>query len=191
MPSTGPAVVLTVLLAVGAAASAEEPESRSATERLIRALEQQSLTTIAAEYPQQPGRFAAALYIPGSQLLAISTRYPAPDRLRAMLASGDHREVYLELHTAGAREDRVFIEDLGADGLQRTRRGSDPFDVVWRDGTSQIVYDGKWARQEKSEAEYDAAYASDERAYVQLLAVLAAAVTAPPPATAATTAPTP
>ena len=60
--------------------SAEDPQSQStaAVESLKALLVQQKLEAVAARDPEQPGRYVAAFYMPGSQLLVVSAPYAVP-----------------------------------------------------------------------------------------------------------------
>jgi hypothetical protein len=147
---------------------------------LIALLDEHGLDTIAAPDPAEDGRFAAAMYLPGSQLLAISAVHPDPDRMQRAIETGYHRQVYIDLNTVGATTGRIFIQDLQADGLRPTRTGTEPFDIVWEDGVRQTVYDGDWERQRIPQAAYRERFIDAERRYVSLLQTLIAALHSTP-----------
>src|SRR5829696_7422298 len=99
--------------------SAAQQESRSAAVavELVQALEAAKLDGIAAVDPSTPGGFIAALYMPGMQLLVVSAKYAAPPLLLDKINTHDFRGLYMDLHAAAMPGTRIFIQDLGADGL--------------------------------------------------------------------------
>ena len=50
--------------------------------------------------------------------MVMSARYPAPALLNERLARREDPDVYIELNAASVLETRVFVTDIGADGLQ-------------------------------------------------------------------------
>ena len=172
---------LIALVALPLIAAAQHSASVTPAEQLTRLLEERGLQAFAAEDPDKPGRFAAVLVIPGSQLLTITTTYSAPSLLRDLIHAGDYRQVYVDLSTAGERNGRLFVEDFGAPGLRATREAGEPFDITWRNVTMGTRYDGSWAAQTLSEREYLRRFGADDAAYADALGILLAALTAPAP----------
>jgi hypothetical protein len=170
-----------VILAIAASvSSAERQESQSAeaAATLIRLLHERNLQTVAARDPEQTGRFVAALYFPGS-LLVISSTYPVPAVLEQRLAEQQYRDVYTDLHGAGLRDGRVFVTDLQANGLRRTREPDEPFDIVYRNGGDQCSYDGDWKEQQLTESQYNERFREDDAQYAHMLNVLVNALRGP------------
>lgn len=169
--------VLAVVLGVAASSATQSPASQSAgpAAALVKILDQQNMTVIAAADPRDASRFAAALYLPRSMLLVISARHPAPQLLQARILAGQHREVYADLQSAGEQAGRFFIEDLQVNGARPTRTGDEPFDLTWRDGVKHAQYDGRWEQQGLSAHEYYTRFERDDREYAGILALLAAA----------------
>jgi hypothetical protein len=178
MKFTCTALIVTLGLAFSGAASAAEP-SRSAepARRVTKLLDARGLQAFAAEDPKAPGRFVAALYFPGAQLLAISATYSAPALLRNHLAAADYRQVYVDLSTAGDRTGRLFVEDFGVPGLQATPEKGKPFDITWRDVTKRLHYDAAATAQKLSDSDYHSRFEADDAAYAEMLEILAAALT--------------
>jgi hypothetical protein len=161
------------LLATGPfQAHAEEAASPALVKQLTMLLNERKADTFAAEYPGEPGRFAAVLYLPGSQVLAITAPYAAADHLRHRIASGQYRDVYADLSAAPDRRDRLFVEDLLANGLHPAREDQRPYDITWRDGVLRTDYDGNWKRQQLSREAYLMRFTQDEGEYAALLKVL-------------------
>ena len=169
-------VLLALVLSAVLHAEEQGSDSSAAAAKLVALLHSRSLEAVATADPAQAGRFAAALYLPGSQLLAISAISPDPMRVAPAIAAGNHRQVYMDLHTQGAKAGRLFVMDLQADGLQPTANRNQPFDIVWEDGMTQTVYDGDWKRQKLTEDAYQRRFAEADREYAALLRVLIAAV---------------
>lgn len=147
---------------------AQESRSAPLAAELVRVLNERKLDSIAANH-NVPGRFVAALYFPGTQLLVISAKYSAPDRLRYLLTKRAYRDVYLDLSSASEQESKFFVSDLGANGLRFTREEDQPFDSVDLPGRS-VSFDGRWGRGSGiSEAEYREAFEQADTEYVEML----------------------
>jgi hypothetical protein len=165
----GLTVVLSALLAGGA--SAQEPKSPALATQLAAALDAAKLDTVAAKDPDQPDRFVAALYFPGSQLLVVSARYSAPALLDDKLAKKDCRDIYLDLQGASIANTKVFIEDRGADGVKATRTDGQTFDTYEGEG-KLTAFDGDWRGQKLSEEEYSKAFSAADEQYSRMLTAL-------------------
>ena len=139
---------------------------------LVKLMEQRNIDTVAAAYPTEPGRFVAAMHIKGVQLLVISGRYSAPALMKENLIKRDYRQVYLDLNSAADKAGRLFITDSQANGLQVVPGKNAPFDISWRDMTSQILYNSEWKAQKLNEAAYRKRFAEDETEYAAMLEIL-------------------
>lgn len=158
--------------ATEAAAQTEGSGSAEAVRAFLFTLEQHQLEAAAAEYPNEPDRFTAALHLPGAQLLAISATSAYAPHVRELIQKGDYRQVYSHLSTASEPSGRFFVQDLGADGLHRTREDDDPFDIIWEDDVTQRIYNGDWSSEGISETEYRRRFETDDQRYARLLHVL-------------------
>jgi hypothetical protein len=167
-------VVGAVLASITPAAA--QSDSREAARTLVRVLEERGLQAFAAEHPDAPGTFSAVLLIPGTQLLAITTAYAAVEQLRQVIAAGNYHQAYVDLQTAGAREGRLFVQDLRADGLRADSRDGEPFDVVSHDARRDVSYNGDWQQQQLTAAGYREAFARDDERYAAMLHVLTSAI---------------
>src|SRR5687767_5589915 len=94
--------IIVLLVGGGVAAAPPGPASRSAplAKQLTAALAEQRLDAIAAQHPDEPDRFVAALFFPNAQLLVISARHASPALLQARLTHKQYRDVYLDLQAA-------------------------------------------------------------------------------------------
>lgn len=169
------AVGIALGIAAPVASAEDPPQSAAAAAALRVVLDQRKLEAIAAPDPAEPGRFVAALYFPGSQLLVVSGIYSAPVLLDKRLADAKYMDVYLEIQGA-TTEGRFFVMDLQADGLKRVCGRDEPFDSTSRNGTSDLVFNGDWEAQKFTEAEYNTRFSEDDARYTHMLEVLAAAL---------------
>jgi hypothetical protein len=145
---------------------------------LVKLMEERSLDTIAAAHPSDPGRFIAAMHIKGVQLLVISGKYSAPALLKEQLIKGDYKKVYLDLNAAADKEGRLFITDSQANGLRAEPEKNAPFDISWRDMSSQILYNRDWKSQKLKEDAYRKRFTEDEAQYTAMLEILKNALSA-------------
>ena len=169
---------LFVLMVVCGPALAQSEATQTLAAEFTKQLGSRELTAFAAPLPDDSSRFVAALHIPGVQLLVISGRYQVPVLLRELIAKHYYRQVYLDLIAAGERSGRVFVEDLGADGLRAHRERDRPFDITWRDAVQRTLYNSNWKEQQLSEDEYRARFTKDAAEYGQVLRVLLGALAA-------------
>jgi hypothetical protein len=172
-----PAVI--VLLAASAAAAAQERQSPALVGSLASLMTARQLDAVAAQDPESPDRFVAALLMPDVQLLIVSAQYPAPAELQAQLAQQKYRDVYAALHQPSAQPTRFFLMDSGCDGL---KSGGDGVDVLYEKGTTQTLFDGKWKQQGLSEAAYSQRAQEAETRYSRLLSILASSLQSTPAA---------
>jgi hypothetical protein len=172
-----------VLVAAAPAAAASSSVSATTAETLVTEMMTRHLDAIAAEDSTEPGRFVAALLIPGGQLLTVSAEHPWATLLRQKIASGAYRDVYLDLQGTPTPKGKFFVQDTGADGIRDGHNGA--VDVVYEDGTRQTLFDRTLAKQLPGTA-YDSALADADRRYNQALTALVTAIQAMPDAPAAT-----
>ena len=99
-------------------------------------------------------------------------------RMKDLLGKKEYREVYLDLSSATEQKTRVFIMDLGANGLKFRREENQPFDTADVAGRS-LTFDGEWGRAKLSEQEYRKVYDETEAQYSQMLQALIAALKKP------------
>lgn len=155
------------------AASAQEPKSAALAKQLAAALDAGHLDSIAAKDPSHPDTFIGALYFKGVQLLMVSAKYAAPSLLVEKIGQKDYRNVYIDLNSASVPDSKIFVEDLGADGLKAKRDDNTPYDT-YEAGGKRTAFDGEWKKQKLSEDEYMKAYAAADERYSQMLTALLA-----------------
>lgn len=147
--------------------------SVAAARQLAAALDAAKLDSIAAVDPSEPGRFVAALYFPGTQLLVVSAKYAAPPLLLDKINNRDYRDIYIDLNAASVAGSKVFVIDQNADGLVM-RPDDNQAPDNYENGERQIAFDGEWRKAKMSEDEYAKVFASADERYTHILNLLAA-----------------
>ena len=155
----------------------EASESAAPAASLIASLEQRKLEAIVARDPAEPGRYVAALYVPGSLLLVVSAPYPVPAAMDKRIAEGKFMDAYLDIQGQANRQGHFFVVDALADGLSRVCESDHPFDSTTINGGTPVSYDGKWETQKLTEEDYNARFSRDDARYARMLKVLAEALT--------------
>lgn len=156
----------------GPTAAGQESASAAKAAAFTNLLDRYKLDAVAAQDPDHPGRFVAALYYPGAQLLVVSAAYPAPELLQQRIAERKYRDVYLDLQVPATQHGRFFVMDLQADGLRHMRDGDAAFDITYENDGNQVSFDGDWNRQNLSRSQYDARFKTDDGRYARMLAAL-------------------
>ena len=169
-------IVLTCVLVVPAVALAQESRSAAVAIELTRLLDRAKLDSIAAKH-ETAGQYVSALYIAGSQLLVVSAKYSQPARMDYLLTEKKYQEIYQDLNSASERQSKVFVMDLGANGL-RFKREKNELDTADVAGKS-VVFDGDWDKAKISEAEYRKAFETSDAQYTQMLQALVVALKKP------------
>jgi len=166
-------VAVALTLSISATASAQDAKSGPLAKQLASALDGAKLDSIAAADPSSPGTFVAALYFTNMELLVVSAKYTAPQLLQAKVDKKDYRDVYIDLNSASVPESKIFIEDLGADGLKAKREDNQPFDT-FEQGGKRTVFDSDWKKQKLSEQDYMKAFSGADDQYSKILTALLA-----------------
>jgi hypothetical protein len=169
-------IALSCVLLVPSAALAQESKSAAVAQELTRLLDAAKLDSIAAKH-QGAGQYVSALYIAGSQLLVVSAKYSVPARMDVLLGEKKYQEIYQDLNSASERESKVFVMDLGANGL-RFKQEKNELDTADVSGKS-VVFDGDWDKAKISEAEYRKTFESTDTQYMQMLQARVAALKKP------------
>jgi hypothetical protein len=173
-------VCLCGVLAVASAtaAAAQDAKSGPLAKQLAAALDAGHLDSLAAKDPSNPGTFIAVLYFKDVQLLAVSAKYSAPALMAEKIAQKNYRDVYIDLNSASVPESKIFIQDLGADGLKARHDDNTPFDTYDAAGKS-TAFDGDWKKQKMSEQEYMKIFAASDQRYSEMLTALLAQLRPP------------
>ena len=170
-------VVVLAFLLIGCVArttvAQEEGKSVALAKELVTLLDNAKLDAVAAKDSAGSDGYVAALYFSGSQLLVVSARYSVPVLLNEKLAKKDYREVYIDLNSASIAGSKIFIVDLGADGLKARRSEGQPFDTI-ETATARTAFDSDWKAQKLTEDEYNAAFTDADGKYSKMLTALIA-----------------
>ena len=115
-------VLAAVILAIGlsAPAMAQQPPSTSAslTVELVKMLNERKLDAAAGRLGTD--EFVGA-YFPGSQIVVLSSKTTVPDRTTYLLLQKSYKDLAVELNGSMDRQSRIFVSDLGANGLKFRR----------------------------------------------------------------------
>jgi hypothetical protein len=171
------AVAVAILFAVPTLAFAQQ-QSKSAAlaAELTRLLDENKLDSVAAKAADQ---YVGALYIQGTQLLVVQAKYTVPERMNQLISQKAYRDAYIDLNSASDLKTKIFISDLGANGLRFKKENNQPSDTVDLPGNKSIAFDGEWDKAKISEAEYTKTYQSTDEQYSQMLQALIGALKKP------------
>jgi hypothetical protein len=167
-------LVCLVVCMSGLRVAAEESQSAPPAAALKARMEQLKLDAVAARDPDEAGRYIAALYIPGVQLLVVSAPYPLASAIDKKIAARQFMDVYVDLQATRERAGHFFVEDFEADGL---RSASDAAcDTTTLNGTTPVVFNGKFEVQQLTQGDYEARLKRDDERYARMLKVLHSAL---------------
>jgi len=164
-------LTLAVASLLAAPAVAQDSRSVALAQELAGMLERAKLTSIATRQAGTEDVFVAALFFPG-QLLVVSSKYAVPALLNERIAQRNDRDAYIDLNVAVDPATKVFIEDMGADGI-RSRRSAAAFDIYSK-GDKRFPFDGEWKKRKLSEETYNATFSEADAHYVRMLESLIA-----------------
>ena len=164
---------LSVVVLLSTPVFAQESKSAALAKQLAAALDAGKLDAIAANDPSAPDVFCAALYFPNAQLLVVSAKFSAPQVLNDRLAKKEFRDTYIDLNSASIPASKVFIMDVGADGLKLKSGENQGFDS-FEEGGKTTAFDGDWKKQKLSEQDYTKAFANADERYTKILTALLA-----------------
>ena len=163
-------VAAAVLASATALSAAEDAKSAAAARELSQVLEAAKLDSIAAVDPSAQGSFIAAIYIAETQLLVVSAQYSAPTLLVDKIKSGDFRGVYMDLHASATTGTKIFVQDMGPDGLISRSENGDS----WEEQGKTTVFDGQWKKTKGTEADYAKTLTEADARYAKMLSLLLA-----------------
>ena len=163
---------LLMLVVMSTAAAAQEAKSAALAKELTTLLDGAKLTAIAAKDPSDPDAFVAAMYFSGSQLLIVAAKYTPAVLLNEKVAKKDYQEIYIDLNSASVASTRVFLEDLGADGLKADHDEGAGFDSLDRGG-KRTIFDADWKKDQKlTDDQYAKLFTDADAIYSRLLQAL-------------------
>ena len=166
--------VLLLVAMTGRAVAQDSKEGVSAAlaKELAQVMDAKKLMTIAAKDSADIEGFVAAMYFTGSQLLVVGAKYEPAVLLNDKLGRKEYQEIYIDLNSAAKSGTRMFIEDLGADGLKADREEGKGFDSVEMAG-KRTTFDDQWRKDQKiSEEQWVKIHGDADKAYARLLQLL-------------------
>ena len=155
---------------------AQESKSASLAAELCKLMDQHKLDSIAAK--ESEDQYVGALYFSGTQLLVVRGRFNTRARMLDLLERRLFKEAYMDLSGASDQQTRVFIMDLGANGLRYKREKNQPFDTADVGGKS-YRFDGEWIKAKLTEAEYRKTFTATDEEYALMLQTLIDALKKP------------
>lgn len=168
------------VVVAGAQPAAQAPASPAAVQALVDLMASHKITAAAAEDPAHPGSFVAVLHIPGVQLLAVRGHCAAEQALRETLARKAYNDLYGDINACAEKAGKLFIQDMGADGLRLESRGGQAFDIAYVEVDQQTFFNGDWKAQKLDEKTYRERFEAIDREYAALLNAIAARLKAAP-----------
>jgi hypothetical protein len=153
-------------------ALAQQSKSATLATELATLLDARKQDAIAAR-GVAPDEYVGALYFPGSQLLVVGAKYTGGERMTLLLGARQYRDIYIDLNSASVPQTKLFVSDLGANGLRFDRQNNQPWDTVDMAGKS-YAFDGDWGRAKISRDEYTKAYQTTDEQYTKMLEALVA-----------------
>jgi hypothetical protein len=153
-------------------------KSPAPARELAALMDSSKLDSVAARDPSAPDVFVAALYFPGRQLLVVSAKYQVPLYLTEQLDQKSYKAVYIDLQSGSIPESRVFVDDLGADGLHARPSDNQPFDS-YESGAKRTTFDGDWRKRSITEQDYMQAFDAADQIYARMLNLLIAQLKKP------------
>jgi hypothetical protein len=163
-------LLLSAMVLAPSLALAQDSKSALLASELAKLLDSRKLDSIAAR-GAAPDEYVGALYFPGSQLLVVGAKYTSAERMRVLLEAKNYRDVYIDLNSAAVPQTKVFVSDLGINGLRFDRNGNQPWDTVDLGGKS-YAFDGEWGKAKLSRDEYTKAYQTTDDQYTRMLQAL-------------------
>ena len=169
----GVAVSVPAFSAPALAEDAKASKSSVQAAALAKQLAVSKMQYIATKDPTDPGRFVAAMHLPGSQLMLVSARYGAPALLNEKVLLGKFQDAYIDLNSASEAATRIIIEDLRADGFALSK-SKDVLRDSFESNGKRLVFDFDWRKQKLTQAEYFSGLEAADTQYARMLELLIA-----------------
>ena len=165
----GVAAVLTVCGVAATQTAGPKSKSEALARELSSLMAARQIDAFAVQDPARPGFFVAVRSYPGVQLLLVGAESKAIDYVKYQLDRKDYGESYAALHASAVPTTKLFVQDMGCDGLHRD---GDPVDVVYDKAATQLLLDGDGKASGLSREAYIAKAAEVDGRYAQLLQLL-------------------
>jgi hypothetical protein len=170
-------IALASVLVLGpAVASAQDSKSAPPVIELVKMLDSMKLDSFAVK-GSTPNEYVGALYFPGSQLLVVTAKFDTPWRADSLIDMKNYRDLYIELNSASLPQTKVFVSDLGANGL-RFKKDGNAYDTVDAGGKT-FNFDGDWKKAKITADDYSKGYSTSDQQYMQMIQSLLAGLKKP------------
>src|SRR5205085_10345847 len=93
-----------------------------------------------------------------------------PTLLADKIKAGDYRGVYMDLHASATAGTKIFIQDMGPDGLVSRGDNGDS----WEEGGKTTTFDNDWKKAKTTEADYTRVFSDGDGRYAKMLSLLVA-----------------
>ena len=147
------ALLLAVAALAGVLVRAQAPSTASESgvkaKELAALLQAKKLEAFAARDAMQPGRYVAAIVVPGVQLLVVSATYSRTNDIEYSLYNKKFQDAYLDLKSGALATERFFVDDAMCDGLVAVPGKNPLHDSVHMDG-AKMIFDGDFIDPKKS-----------------------------------------
>jgi hypothetical protein len=160
--------------AAGAGVYARQAASTGPAKELATLLTSAKTDCVFAKVPSDTGRYVAALNVAGVQMLVVSAKFNDQTAMEYRAYTKDCMGAYADLNSAADAQERIIIEDMGADGLVALPKKDAPRDGVNRSGkTMKLDGDPKLLKKEKIAPEvFDKTFHEADEMYVHWLRLL-------------------
>jgi hypothetical protein len=152
-------------------ADAQESKSAALAKELVTLMGERKLDAFAVQDPATPGYFVAVRPYPDVQLLIVGAQSSSVDYVKYQLDRKDYGEVYSALNASAVPETKVFVQDMGCDGLQKA---GEHVDVLYEKAATQVLFDGSGKASGLSKTEYATKAAATDAHYTKMLGMLIA-----------------
>jgi hypothetical protein len=166
--NVGVGMVMALRLAGVPLAAAQEPTSGDLAKQLVTVMIERKLDAFAAQDPAKPGYFVAVRTYPGVQMLVVGAQSNSTDYIKYQIERHDYGEAYSALNASAVPETKVFLQDMGCDGLQTDEH----VDVMYEKASSQVVFDRNGKASGLSKSAYAAKLTAADAHYRTMLEML-------------------
>jgi hypothetical protein len=171
---------LLVLVAAAAAIppiGAQEVSSASLAKELLSLMTSRTLEAFAAEDPADTGHFVAVRAYPGVQLLVVDAKSSSTDYVKWQIEHRAYAAAYDGLDASAVPASKIFVQDMGCDGLRDDNGG---VDVMYEHVTDRTLFDGRGKASGLSKTQYASKRQAAEERYRAMLTLLVTGLKAHP-----------
>jgi hypothetical protein len=150
----------------GAPAVASDSKSAPLAKELSALMASRRIEAFAVQDPARPGFYVAVRSYPGVQLLLVGAESNALEYMKYQLDRKDYGESYAALHNSAVPTTKLFVQDMGCDGLSQN---ADHVDVVYQQTATHLLVDDSGKASGLSKDAFKAKVAEVDARYAELL----------------------